>query len=400
MIILGGLAALGPFSIEMYLPAFPELARDFDTSASEVQLTLTAFLVSLGLGQLLAGAVSDARGRRLPVVVGLGAYVGASLLCALAPSVYALVLFRLAQGVAAAAGVVTSRAVVRDLYTGAAAARFFSLLMLVNGLGPILAPLLGSLILRFTSWRGVFCVLAALGAMLLLACRLGLPETLPPERRRTGGVAQTTRGLAELARDRVFVGYALALGLSVGSVFAYIAGSSFVLQDIHGLSPQQFAVFFGVNGVGIVAVSQVNGFLVRSIAPRRLLIAGLGSMACGGLALLAVVALGGGLSALLPSLFVVVASVGFVLPNATALALADHPHVAGSASALLGVTQFLVGAAAAPLVGIAGSHSAWPMAVIIAFLGLSALTAVTTLTHAPSPVAESRARRIERGGRY
>jgi DHA1 family bicyclomycin/chloramphenicol resistance-like MFS transporter len=400
VIILGGLAALGPFSIDMYLPAFPQLAQDFHASASEVQLTLTAFLVSLGLGQLLAGAVSDALGRRRPLFVGLGAYVGASLLCAAAPSVYSLVAFRLAQGVAGAAGIVTSRAVVRDLYTGAAAARFFSLLMLVNGLGPVLAPLIGSQVLRATSWRGIFGFLSVLGVVLLLASRLWLPETLPAERRRSGGVAQTVQGLAELVHDRVFVGYALALGLSVGAVFSYVAGFTFVLQDIHGFSPQLFAVAVGVNGVGIVACSQANGFLVRSISPRRLLIAGLGSMTCGGVALLAVVAAGGGLAGVLVSLFVVVASVGFVLPNATALALADHPHVAGSASALLGVAQFLIGAIAAPLVGIAGSRSAWPMAVIIAVLVLSALTAVTTLTHAPSPVAESRARRIERGGRY
>jgi DHA1 family bicyclomycin/chloramphenicol resistance-like MFS transporter len=368
----------------MYLPAFPQLTRDFHASASSVQLTLTACLVGLVVGQLTAGALSDALGRRTPLIVGLAAYVGASLLCALAPSIAALVALRFVQGATGAAGIVTSRAVVRDLYSGADAARFFSLLMLVNGLAPALAPTVGGQVLRVTSWRGVFVVLACMGAVLLVAVVLGLRETLPPERRHEGGLPQTGRVLLALVRNRIFVGYALGLGLSLGGMFAYIAGSPFVLQDIHGLSPQLFAVAFGANAAGIIVCSQANGLLVRRYGPRRLLRIALVVGSTGAVSLLAVILAGVGLVGILPTLFVFASSMGFIIPNATALALADHPHVAGSASALLGVTQYAVGAAAAPLVGIAGTRSAVPMGAVIAVLAVTALTACTVLTRKPA----------------
>ena len=379
VVILGALGALAPLSIDMYLPALPALGRDFGAGAAQIQLTLSSFLIGLALGQIVAGPVSDARGRRRPLLVGLAAYAAASLLCVVAPSAPALVVLRFVQGASGAAGIVIASAVVRDRYTGVAAARFFSLLMLVSGLAPILAPIAGAQLLRVTSWRGVFVTLAVIGALLLLAAATGLPETLPPEHRQRGGIRVTLAIFRRLLADRVYVGYTLASGMAFAAMFAYISGSPFVLQGIYGLSPQWFSLLFGMNALGLVAASQVNGRVVGRVAPRRLLIGGLAGSASGGAALLAAVAAGAGLPGILPALFVVVASLGFVRPNATMLALAGHPRSAGSASALMGVLQFAIGAGAAPLVGVAGVN-AWPMALVIAALGTSALATCIGLT--------------------
>jgi len=372
LLILGALSAFAPLSIDMYLPALPALGRGFGVSAAQVQLTLSACLLGLALGQLVAGPLSDALGRRRPLLVGVAAYTVASLLCVLAPSVGALVAVRFVQGLAGAAGIVIARAVVRDRYAGVAAARYFSLLMLVNGLAPILAPIIGGQLLRVTSWRGVFVVLAAIGALLLLATASGLDETLAPADRHTGGLPATLATFRRLLADRFFVGYALSSGLSFAAMFAYIAGSPFVLQDIYGLSPQLFSLVFGVNALGIMAASQINGRLVDRVPLPRLLAVGLAMTALGGIAVLAAVLGHVGLIGVTPALCVVVSSQGIVLPNATSLALSGHPRTAGSASALLGVLQYVIGAAAAPLVGVGGTATALPMAVVIAALGSAA----------------------------
>lgn len=377
--LLGALSAFGPLSLDMYLPGLPALRRDLETGASQAQLTLSACLLGLALGQLAAGPISDARGRRGPLAVGLAGYALASLLCAVAPSIEALVVLRFAQGFAGAAGIVIARAIVRDLYAGVAAARFFSLLMLVNGSAPILAPLFGGQLLRLTSWRGVFVALAVCGAALLAAAALGLPETLPVGRRHGGGLGATLATFRRLLADRAFIGYALPAGLAIAAMFAYIAGSPFVLQEIHGLSPQAFSLAFGGNALGLVVVGQVNGRLVGRVALRRLLAVGLVANAAGGAALLAVVGGGFGLAGILPALLLVVASLGLVLPNATALALAAQARAAGSASALLGVLQYAIGAAAGPLVGLAGEGTALPMAIVMAVLGASAVVAFALL---------------------
>jgi DHA1 family bicyclomycin/chloramphenicol resistance-like MFS transporter len=376
-LIIGSLTALAPLSIDLYLPALPELTSSFGASASEGQLTLTACLAGLALGQMLFGPLSDRLGRRPPVLAGLAAYGAASLACAFASSLWVLVALRLVQGLAGAAGIVIARAVVRDLRSGAAAARFFSYLMLVTGMAPILAPILGAQLLRVTTWNGLFVTLAIVGFLLLLATAAGLDETLPASRRRRGSVHETVRTSISLLRDRVFLGYALVLGFAFGELFAYIAGSPFVLQDIYGVSPQLYGGVFALNAVGLVVSGQINAALVGRVAPARLLAFGVAVSVTAGLCLLAVVLVGGiGLAGILPCLFAVVASLGFVMPNATALALTDYPHVAGSASALLGVLQFLIGAAVAPLAGAAGSESAVPMAVVIAALGVAAVAAL------------------------
>jgi DHA1 family bicyclomycin/chloramphenicol resistance-like MFS transporter len=376
-LIIGSLTALAPLSIDLYLPALPDLTKAFDSTASQGQLTLTACLVGLALGQVVAGPLSDRLGRRRPLLAGLAGYCGASIACALAPSLEALISLRFLQGFAGASGFVISRAIVRDLRAGAAAARVFSFLMLVTGLAPILAPLLGAQLLRVTSWRGLFVALAVVGFLMLLAVAILLEETLPSARRRSDSMRDTLSTFWRLLGDRTFVGYTLVISAGFGQLLAYIAGSSFVIQDIYDVSPQLYGAIFAVNAVGLVAAGQANAVLVGSMGPRRLLSVGIVASASAGICLVAVVLVGGiGLAGILPCLFVVVASIGLVGPNATALALTDHPREAGSASALLGVIQFLVGAAVAPLAGIAGSESAVPMAVLIAALGLGGIGAL------------------------
>jgi len=376
VVVLGLVNAIGPLSIDMYLPAFPEIASDLGTSAAQVQLTLTACVAGLAAGQLVIGPLSDRLGRRLPLIAAMTTYAVASVLCALAPSTPVLMALRLVQGLAGAGGVVIARAVVRDLHSGAAAVRLFSSLMLVTGLAPILAPLIGGAVLGVASWRGIFVVLAALSASIAVLVTIGLQETLPPERRSDQGLKATLGVMRGLLRDRWFVGHGLAGGLGFGALFAYISGSSFVLQGIYGASPQLYSLLFAINGLGLIAGSQVNARLVGRYGPARLLRAGLRTIAAAAAALLAVVLIGGlGVGAVLAPMFVIVSSLSFVLPNSTALALADHGDVAGTASALLGMGQFVIGALVAPLVGAAGTDSAVPMAVVMVSVALAALVA-------------------------
>lgn len=373
VLILGALSAFAPLAIDMYLPALPAIGTDLGASASQVQLTLTACFVGLALGQIVAGPLSDAYGRRRPLLVGLAAFAVASLLCAAAPNIATLVALRIVQGAAGAAGIVISRAVVRDLFEGTELARFYALTLLVNGAAPIVAPIVGGLVLLVTTWHGTFYVLAAIGVVLLLAAAFGLEESLPPPARRSGGIGGTLRTFRDVTRDRVFVGYALAGGLALAAMFAYIAGSPFVVETIYGQSPQVFSLIFGTNALGIVLAGQLSAMLVERLGPRRLVIAGLGASLAGALVLLGAVIGGVGLIGIVPGLFLVTASIGLILPNATALALTDHGARAGSALALIGALQYVVGAVVAPVVGIAGTGTALPMAIVIAVLSLGAL---------------------------
>ena len=391
--VLGALSAFGPLSIDFYLPGLPRLTGDFDTSTSAGQLTLTACLLGLAFGQLLFGPLSDRFGRRPPLLAGLIVYCGASLACAAAPDVWTLVALRLVQGLSGSSGIVIARSVVRDLRSGVGAARLFSVIMLVLGVVPIVAPILGGALLHVTSWRGLFVILAVVDAAILFAVLPWLPETLSPERRHRAG--QTAAGFVELLRDRVFLAYAVVLGLNFAAMFSYIAGSSFVLEGIYDVSPQMYGVLFGVNALGIVICSQLNRALVARVSPEGMLFAGVVAGTTGGVALLAVVLAGGiGLVGILPCLFVCVSSLGIVVPNATALALTAYAHAAGSASALLGTAQFAVGGAAAPLVGAAGGNSALPMALLMALFGTGALIALG-VAHRASRTPEPRLRRME-----
>ncbi|RKN85906.1 multidrug effflux MFS transporter [Paenibacillus ginsengarvi] len=372
-LILGTLSAFGPFSLDMYLPALPELAADLNTTASLAQLSLTACLAGLASGQLLAGPISDVRGRRLPLLIGLIVYAVSSLLCMFSPSVWTFVLMRFVQGLAGAAGIVISRAVARDLFGGAALTRFMASLSLVNGAAPIIAPIAGGQLLQFMSWRGVFFVLSLLGLLTLIAVFFGLPETLPEDRRSRGGLKATWRTFGRITRDRSFMGYALSQGLVAAAMFAYIAGSPFVLQKIYGASPQMFSLCFAVNGLGIIAVSQVTGRLAGRLGETRLLIGGLIMAACGGTALLLATMAQAGLYGILIPLFFVVSSVGVVNTASFSLAMRGQANSAGSASALLGVMMFMFGGIVAPLVGIAGEGTALPMGLVIAAGDIGAL---------------------------
>ncbi|GGJ57724.1 multidrug effflux MFS transporter [Streptomyces brasiliensis] len=377
-LVLGGLTATPPLAMDMYLPSLPEVTRSLHAPAATVQLTLTACLAGMALGQLVVGPMSDRWGRRRPLLTGLAVYLLATVLCALAPNVETLVAFRLAQGLAGAAGIVIARAVVRDLYDGVAMARFFSTLMLISGVAPIVAPLIGGQLLRVTDWRGVFVVLTVLGAVLAAVVWLRLPETLPPAERHVGGVGEALRAMRGLLADLPFTGYMLTGGFAFAALFAYIAASPFVVQEIYGASPQTFSLLFGLNSVGLVVAGQVNGkLLVGRVSLDKVLAAGLvvTVLAATALLLMATGAFGHvGLAPVAAALFVLVSAMGVTLPNAQSLALLRTRHAAGSASALLGTSSFLVGAIASPLVGVAGEHTAVPMAVVQLAGSLVALT--------------------------
>lgn len=372
-LILGALTAFGPLSIDMYLPSLPALTGDLNTSTSLVQISLTACLLGLAFGQLLVGPLSDARGRRKPLIVALVIYAISSLLCAISSSIWVLIVLRVVQGVSGAAGIVISRAMVRDMYSGSELTKFFSLLMLVNGVAPILAPITGGLLLEITSWRGVFVVLSVLGAIMLLGALFGLPETLPIQRRSTGGIKGTLSTFRSLIGDRVFMGYALSQGLVLAAMFGYISGSPFVLQNIYGVSPQTFSVLFAINGLGIIIASQITGRLAGKVSETRLLVTGLGLAALGGILLLIMILIGAGLLAVMIPLFFVVSSVGVVTTTGFSLAMQNQERSAGSASALLGLLPFVFGAIAAPLVGLGGSHTAVPMGIVIAVSEVGAI---------------------------
>jgi DHA1 family bicyclomycin/chloramphenicol resistance-like MFS transporter len=381
ILLLGSLAAIGPLSGDTYLPAFPQIAADLGASPVRVQLTLTASLLGLAVGQLVIGPVSDLWGRRRPLLAGTALYAVVSLGCALAPSIGTLTGLRFVQGFAGAAGVVLARAVVRDLYSGAAAARAFSRLLLVFGVAPVVAPLLGTAVLAAADWRVIFLLLAGVGALQFLAVRAWLGETLPPAHRTAGGLRRIPGVVRDVVRDRSFLGYALACGFAFAGMFAYIAGSPFIVQDLHGASPGVFGALFAVNAAGLAVATGVNARLVGRVEPRRLLSVGLAAHAAGGVSLLGAALLHGGLglAALVPSMFVLVASLGFVLPNATALALARFPANAGTASSILGALHFAIGASVAPLVGIGGQGTAAPFGAVIAGTGVVAVVVLRVL---------------------
>jgi MFS transporter, DHA1 family, multidrug resistance protein len=364
VVVLGMLSMFGPISLDLYLPALPALATDLGASTSAAQLSITACLLGLATGQLVAGPLSDQFGRRRPLIVGLVVYLLASAACALAPTIEVLVVLRLVQGLAGAAGIVIARAVARDLYSGRRLVIIFSRLILVNGLAPILAPVIGGQLVRVTSWRGIFLVLAAFGVVLLAAGVFGVPDSLPAQRRRSGGVRDTLRSFRTLLADRLFVAVVLAAGLAGASMFAYIAGATFVLQRLYGLSAQQFSFAFGSNALGIMILGQVGARLAHRWSPHRVMALGLLMNLLGAAGLAATVLVGLGLPFLLGSLFVMVSALGLVFPTSTALALADHPERAGAASSLLGLGQYVMGAVVAPLVGLAGEDSAAPLGIV------------------------------------
>ncbi|MEH7255012.1 multidrug effflux MFS transporter [Neobacillus niacini] len=372
-VVLGSLGAFAPLSIDMYLPALPILADYFQTSPSFIQLSLTFFLLGISFGQLFAGPISDIRGRRKPLLIGLIIYFIVSILCVFSPSIWTFILLRFIQGLAGSFGMVISRAIVRDLYSGTELTKFFALLSLVNGAAPILAPVAGALLLRFIPWQGIFIVLGVIGFIMFFVVLFGLSETLPDEKRVNAGIKNTLRTFQKLIGDRGFIGYALSQGLVSATMFAYISGSPFVVQSIYGASPETFSLIFAINGIGIMIASQLTGRLSVRFRESKLLAFGLALSVFGSLVLLILLLLEAKLWLIMIPLFFVVSSVGVVNTASFSLAMQEQSKNAGSAAALLGVLSLSIGGITSPLVGIGGDQSALPMGLVIACASIGAV---------------------------
>ncbi len=367
VLLLGALAAIGPLTVDTYLPALPALSADLHATDASAQLTMTGLLAGLGLGQLVIGPLSDSFGRRRPLIFGLIGHTVMSLLCAMAPSITMLIIARTVQGLCGAAVAVVAMAIVRDLFSGIKAAQLLSRLVLVTGVSPILAPTIGSALLRLTEWRGVFVALAlaAVGSMIIAA--VALPETLPPVRRTTPEPFRWLQAYALLFRDRLYLTMVAVAALMFAALFAYVGGSPFVLHEVFGLGPGTFGLVFAVNAVGLVLMTQLNPSLVRRFGPERVLSAAvvIGLIAAVAMAVTSVLSLG--LAGFIVPVWVLMAACGVAAPNAAAIALSRHGEAAGTASALLGSTQFVIGGLVSPLVGALNNGTAVPMAAIIAF---------------------------------
>ncbi|MEU6718107.1 multidrug effflux MFS transporter [Nonomuraea sp. NPDC046802] len=369
--ILAALTAIAPFATDMYVPAFPEISTALDTDDALVQMSMTAFLIGLAVGQILLGPISDAKGRRGILLGGTALFVVFSLVCAVAPSIEVLIVARALQGLSGAAGMVLARAVISDRFHGADAPQHFSTLAIILFIAPVLAPVAGGGILEVSSWEFAFVALAVFGMLLVLGILAWVPETLPAGRRQVGGVAATFSSMGRLLGNRVLMGYVLLLAFGSAGLFAYIVSSTFVFQEIYGVSSLQYSLIFGCNAVGMVIAGLAFGKLLGKVRVNSLLLAGL-ACALAGSGALAVVLLvsDGGLAITWACLFVVVFGVGLAFPAATSLAQAVGHEAPGATSALVGGGQFILGAAAATVAGLFGASSALPMAalIVVAFL--------------------------------
>ncbi|MCY1391323.1 Bicyclomycin resistance protein [compost metagenome] len=376
ILILGALSAFGPLAIDFYLPGFPAMAMAFGTDEKQIQTTLAAYFLGLSIGQLAYGPVADRFGRRVPLLVGVTLFTLASLACAFAPSLDALIVARFVQALGGCAGMVLSRAIVSDKCDAVASAKVFSQLMLVMGLAPILAPMLGGVLVNLYGWQSIFFALSLFSALCSLAVAVGLPESMPanqPRQPLSGALSQYGR----LLKDKVFIGHALTSGITMAGMFAYVAGSPFVFIKLYGVPPEHYGWLFGTNAAGFILVAQVNARLLAKRGPAFLLARTIWFYLAAGLVLLAVSSLHTqALWPLLIPLFVCIASLGGIVPNASACAMSGQGARAGSASALLGCLQFSVAAGASALVGVLHDGSALPMAIVISLCGMAAVTVV------------------------
>ena len=373
ILILGALSAFGPLAIDFYLPGFPAMAQAFATDEKHIQLTLAVYFLGLSIGQLVYGPIADRFGRRLPLLVGVGLFTAASFACAFAPSLEWLIGARFVQALGGCAGMVLSRAIVSDKCDAVGSAKVFSQLMLVMGLAPILAPMLGGLLVNLYGWQAIFIVLTGFSALAALAVALGLPESLPanvPRQPLSGALRQYGR----LLKDREFLGHALTGGIAMAGMFAYIAGSPFVFIKLYGVPAEHYGWLFGSNAAGFILVAQINARMLAKRGPAFLLSRMVWVYLAAGLTLLAISSLHTEqLWPLLIPLFICIASLGCIIPNASACAMSGQGARAGSASAMLGCLQFSVAAAAAWLVGLLHDGSAMPMAMVISLCGVLAV---------------------------
>ncbi|MBW8767554.1 MAG: multidrug effflux MFS transporter, partial [Geodermatophilales bacterium] len=338
-VVLSLLTVFGPISMDLYLPVLPALTTDLGSATATAQLTVTACLFGLAAGQLIAGPLSDRFGRRRPLLIGVVAYVGTSVLCAASPTIEALVAARFAQGLAGGVGVVIAQAAGRDLYCGGRLLRYYGRLTVLAGLAAIVGPVLGGQLASVTDWRGIFLFLAAVGVLILAACLLVFRETLPAGRRAAGGLAQTGRDMRRLVSDRLFLGAVLVTGSVNAALFAYLSGATFLLQDVYGLSPQGYSYAFGLNSLGFMVFGFAGGRLSEQWSEKGTLVIGLGMCALGAAGLLATATLHLPLIAVVLALFTMVSGVAVTTPPTTSLALAGYPDIAGTASSFLGVAR-------------------------------------------------------------
>lgn len=379
--LLGSLGILGPLNIDMYLPSFPEIGNDLGASASLVQLSLTACLIGLALGQIIVGPISDSKGRRKPLIISIFLFALASLLCALSQNIVMLIIARFLQGLTASAGIVTSRAIVRDVFSGKELAKFFALLMVINAVAPMMAPIAGGaiLLLPFATWHTIFYFLAFIGLLIVVNIAFRLKETLPEERRVPSSFGNSIRTIGSLFKDRSFIGYALIVGFLHGGSFAYVSGTPFVYQGIYGVSPQTFSILFGINGLAIISGSWIIGRFSGIIEVRSLLRTAIIMAVSATSVLLVMTILHGPLAAIVLSIYVYMTSMGMITTSSFTLAMEHQQNRAGSASAVLGMLPLTIGSIVSPLVGI-NEQTAIPMGAILfvtSFLGFITFFTIT-----------------------
>lgn len=374
VLVLGALIGLGPFTVDLYLPAFPAVRVELLATEAAVQITLTATMIGFAVGQLLLGPWSDVVGRRLPLLLATTVHIAASVGVALAPDILTVTVLRVVEGVGAAGGSVVAMAMVRDLFGGSSLVRMLSRLALVSGLAPIVAPVVGSQLLRVLDWRGLFIALAAYSLLVLVLVAVFIVETLPAERRRARRHSSAADRYRALFGDRVFLGIVAVSGAMFSDLIAYVSSSSFVLQEVYGLDPQAYGVVFAVNSVGLAIGAQTAARAVRRVGPQWLLAVTLPTMALAGLGIVIAVGLGLGLPAVLVGTFVFLVGAGFSFPCLQVIALAPHGEEAGTAAAMLGLANFGTAGVVSPLVGLLGTETAVPMgAVMAATLGVATL---------------------------
>lgn len=377
IIILGALTAFSPMAIDMYLPAFPVIEHELAAEPGTMPRTLAVFLVGLAIGQLVFGPFSDRFGRRLPLVIGAIAFSAAAILCTFSRTLENLMIARFLMGLGGSTGMIIARAIVRDRCDETTSARIYSLMMLVMGVAPVLAPLVGEQLLHHFSWHSIFWVLSAFGVCCAASVIFALPETLPPERRRLAAVADITGRYWSMLTDKRFIGYGLSVGCSAGVLFAYIAGSPFAYMNLYQVTPFQFTLYFASNAIGLFAAAQLNRVLLPRFGPHRILRFGFIGNALAGAALMSFSLLNiGGFTAFFTTLFLCVATLGIIMPNAAAIVMKPFGKQAGSASALLGTLQYGVGAIAGAAVSRFANGTTTPMAATISVCGLAGVCIV------------------------
>ncbi len=376
ILILGALTALGPFTIDTYLPALPTLESDFDVSAAAIQLTLTATMIGFGVGQLLVGPWSDKIGRRTPLLVATGVHILACLAAAVAPNVELLGAARALQGIGAAAGGVVAMAMVRDLFGGRPLVRMLSRLALVNGLAPVLAPLIGSWLLLVMPWRGIFVVLACYGLFVIVCVSLWVAETLPKARRQDAGHATVGQRYKSVLSDRVFVGIAIVGTANFTGLFSYLSASSFLFKDVYEFTPQEYGLLFAVNSIGIIIGVQSAARITKYIGPQWILAVSTAVMFVSSTLIVVLSQAGAGLWGTAIPLWFFIAACGFSFPCVQVLALNEHGHEAGTAASLLGALNFGIAGLVSPIVGVLGTDSAAPMGAVMAVCALVSIASL------------------------